>query len=47
MKDDLENMLQQQAGSAVGNVELVHPLGALALALFCAMALLLPRRARD
>jgi hypothetical protein len=40
----IQDPIQQQAGSTVGNVDLIHPLGLGALALLCVLALLLPRR---
>lgn len=40
----IQDPIQQQAGSTVGNVDLIHPLGLGALAVLCALALLLPRR---
>lgn len=41
---NFQDPIQQQAGSSVGNVDLIHPLGLGALAALCALALLLPRR---
>lgn len=44
MCSTIQDPIQQQAGSSVGNVDLIHPVGFGALALLCALTLLLPRR---